>query len=350
MRDGFDAERFAGEVITYNGTDFDIDDAMVDGVQKYLDVCRADVGLGDAYWIEQKFDLSDLHPGMFGTNDWCALKRDEKRLIVRDYKNGFGLVDVRGNKQLRFYALGALRMVLAAGEKVDTITLGIVQPNAPHVDGPSREETIDVIDLLDFEFELVAAARRASAPDAPRIAGDHCEYCKDAHACPALTAATAIIAADDFEPVHTIDVRKLSQLLDLGVMLEARMSAARALAQSLAEGGAEIPGYKLVERSSRRKWQNENEDANAHALAMRYGLSIDDLYARKLKSPTQVEKAIKKPRGKADEIKAAFNAEFVVRPPAGRTLVRDVDPRTALPAPNPAADFEVIDATPTQLF
>lgn len=360
MQNGFDADRFHGDVIEIKGVDavgqpiefsFEVDDKMVEDVQSYLDICRADVEPGDQYWTEQRFDLSDLHPGMFGTSDWCCYKVKERRLIVRDYKNGFGLVNVVDNPQLKFYGLGALRVVAKQGFKVDTVTLGVVQPNAPHINGPSREWSIDALDLIDFEMELVAAARKTEDPNAPRTAGDHCEYCLAADDCPALTAVQNMLASADFEPIATIEVQKLTQLLDAATMMEARIGAAWALAQRMAEAGVQIPGYKLVERNTRRKYREDDKEIVAAKLKEKYGFQNSDIYEPKLKTPAKIEKLIKAPRGKKEEALREFNFEFVVRPPGGNVLVRDVDPRTTLTASNPADDFDAIETPkPVLLF
>lgn len=359
LKNGFDADRFIGDIITITGVnaagepvsfDFEVDEKMAEDVQSYVTVCRADAEPGDVWWIEAPIDLSHLHPGMYGSCDWGCYKRKERRLIVRDYKNGFGVVDVPGNAQLRFYALGLLKIATDAGHPVDTITMGVVQPNAPHVHGPSRDETIDVLDLLDFQMEIVLAARRTEDPSAKRVAGDHCDYCLDAHDCPALTAVQRTLAAAEFEPLPDMDVRKITQLLDAATMMDARLKAAWALAQQLAERGIVIPGYKLVERKTRRKWKADDEGILAAELATTYGLQGDDLFAQKLKSPAKIEKLIKAPRGQTEAVRAAFNANFTERPPAGMTLARDVDPRVALTASDPTSEFEPIDAKPALLF
>lgn len=351
LQNGYDAERFRGDVIVVEKWSFEVDDTMIEGVQLYLDTCRADVEVGDQYFTETTFDLSHLYPGMFGTNDWCVYKPKQRRLIVRDYKNGYGIVEAAFNWQLIYYGIGAAHSLKLP---IDTITVSIVQPNAPHVLGPVREWTFDALDLVDFEIELAAAAKRSADPNAPRIAGDHCQYCLAAHDCPALTAQQMKFAAAEFDPlVVDVKVEKLTQLLDAATMMEARLSAAWALAQNLAEQGVEIPGYKLVERKTRRKWSIEDEserNAAIEAYAADKVHDVADLYTRKLKSPAQIEKVLKAPRGGKDALLAEFNRKFTTRPPGGKTLARDVDPRVALLPSDPAADFEVIDATPSLMF
>src|ERR1017187_3876149 len=91
------------------GDAFTVDDEMVDGVQVYLDYVRGLVGPKDTLVVEQRFDLSEVHPGCFGTADATVWKPAEALLIAPDFKYGAGIpVKVEGNPQLQYYALGAL--------------------------------------------------------------------------------------------------------------------------------------------------------------------------------------------------------------------------------------------------
>lgn len=357
LKNGYNADRFFGDTITVKGVDaggapvsfdFPVDERMVENVQLYLDNCRADVAPGDLWFIEQRFDLSHIWPGMFGTSDWAAYRVKTRHLIVSDYKNGFGLVDVADNPQAKFYGVGALHELQKLGHVVDKVTLRIVQPNAPHIEGVIREWTCDVLDLVDFIMELRAAAALTELPDAPRKAGDHCGYCLAAANCPALTSLHNQMAAVEFDPIPEIPVEKLAQLLDAAVVMEARISAAWSLAHTLAAQGVTIPGYKLVERTGRRKWAEDDEAAIITNLRTDYKLSDEDIFVKKLRSPAQIEKVIPKPRGQADAAKSMFNHKYTIRPNAGTTLARDVDPRSALSS-SAAQDFVAID-NPNELF
>lgn len=338
--------RHLGEIISVGERSFVVDETMVDAVQSYVEVVRHYAEGAHSIMVEQPFDLSHIRPGMFGTNDACVLRPDG-HLIVIDYKNGYGLVDVVDNPQLKYYALGALHFFASQKLFVDRVTLVIVQPNAPHAEGTTRTWDIDPLDLIDFEIALGAAVDRANKPNAPRIPGDHCEYCLAAATCEALTTRINAFAASEFDPVAEISMEKLTQLLDAATIIETRIKAAWALALDIALSGGEIPGYKLVERKARRNWRDADtlsESAIAKAIAEATGLDPDDLFKRVLKSPAQAEKLLPAKERKALE-------PFVEKKSSGLTLTRDVDPRVSLPAYHSALlDFEEVGDKPPLLF
>jgi hypothetical protein len=90
-------------------------------------------------------------------------------LEVVDLKGGRGVVvEVKGNPQLRTYALGA--MLANPGIDVSHVQVTIVQPRAPHKDGRIRSERFHVADLVEWTAELMAAmASRSLGADS---AGD----------------------------------------------------------------------------------------------------------------------------------------------------------------------------------
>lgn len=349
LKNGYLAERFIGEIIKVEDFEFEVDDKMAEDVQVYLDSIRGEALPGDVVLVEQSFDLSDLHPGMFGTNDACVYKRATEHLIVADYKNGFGYVEVIDNPQLKMYAIGALRTVRALGYKVRKITLRVVQPNAQAK--PVRDWAIDVLDLLDFEMELTRAAQRTMDPNAPRIAGPHCEYCLAASTCDALAARTNEIAALDFQVIELTE-RQMLAVLDNADMIEARLSAVRQLAYGMLERGIEVPGYKLVQGKGRRKWNTDDDDMIAEALCTKYDFNRGEITTSKLKSPAQVEKMLRAPRGEKESVRAEFNLSFTTTPPGKVSLVRDTDPRpTVAGSLSAASDFTPIgDNSQTELL
>ena len=105
---------------------------------------------------------------------------------------------------------------------------------------------------------------------------------------------------------------KLAATLNMLGMIEEWCNAVRAHAHRQAESGVEIPGYQLVEKIGNRAWKlPEEQIVGALALA---GLTDDRIYARKLVSPAQAEKALgAKKKGALDEL--------VERPVRGTNLV-----------------------------
>ena len=136
-----------------------IDDDMCEAVQVYLDEvrCARKAVTGSTFHIEQRLDISWLVPGMFGTGDHVIVE-PLGCTYVHDYKHGKGVaVEAIGNTQARIYGLGAL------GEDnpnaVEEIENVIVQPRAPHPDGRTRRERMDVEDLYAWGYEVLKPFR-----------------------------------------------------------------------------------------------------------------------------------------------------------------------------------------------
>lgn len=128
-------------------------------------------------YCETPFSLADIREGMFGTCD--IIVKLPKCLHVIDAKFGKGVpVEIEGNAQLRYYGAGARRHF--GDETPGNIVLTIVQPRRPHPDGPVRSEQIDLFDLIGWEGELAAAVERTDDPNAPLVAGAHCQFCPGA--------------------------------------------------------------------------------------------------------------------------------------------------------------------------
>jgi hypothetical protein len=71
-----------------------------------------DQDIDDFCGVEEPFDLSWLHEGMFGSNDFYRYKHETKTLTVYDYKHGRGvIVEAEWNPQLMLYAVGALKNI-----------------------------------------------------------------------------------------------------------------------------------------------------------------------------------------------------------------------------------------------
>lgn len=282
--------------------------------------------------IEQKFDLSSVYPGLFGTSDATLYNPDLKKLIVVDYKHGAGLpVGVEGNLQLQYYGLGAL---LASGFPCATVELVIVQPRCNHPDGAIRKWEFPSTELLTFAATLAEDAKRTENPGAPRIPGDHCRFCPAAAVkCEALKAQAQSIAKVEFKDPQSYDPVKLSEALDMIPTVEAWIKRTREFAYQEALHNRAAPGWKLVDKRASRKWKAADKEIFDFMVDM--GASEDDIFERKIKSPAQMEKALpKKDRGELDQ--------FIVKQSTGTTLVHESDKRPAA-ALTAQSDFKEIE-------
>lgn len=324
---------------TQSGPSFLITPDMAEAVAVYVDYIQKLCMKAVSKYVEQRFDLSDVHAGCFGTADCVVWNSDDKVLEVIDYKHGAGIpVEVEGNSQLQYYGLGALLSLQLPARRV---RLTIVQPRCEHPDGPVRSWEIDALDLLDFRTDLKNYAVATEDPKAPLITGDHCRFCpaaKNFPICPALDDARKQVAALEFSPVLSYDPEQLRKALDMRDAVKAWIKGLDEFAYAEAEAGRCPPGYKLVEKRATRKWVNESDAEDAIALLPGNGadLPFDDIFEpRVLKSPAVIEKLI----GKADFKKHI--SQYCESKSSGHTLVAESDKRQSLPT-GAAADFLAI--------
>lgn len=136
----------------------------------------------DAEWvaIEKKFSLETLWPGLFGTTDAVTYHAGKRKLTIYDYKHGVSKVEVEGNVQLLYYALGALLHIRFA---VDEIELVVVQPRAPG-DAVRRWAFPRQPAMGEFKDRLVQAVMRTEDPNAEFVMGKWCFFCPGPSICP----------------------------------------------------------------------------------------------------------------------------------------------------------------------
>ena len=308
----------------------------IDIVQPYLDTVReAHRRLGGELHVERQFQLQGLHELYWGTADAVVIA--PPTLWVGDLKTGGGhLVPIRRpdgsvNIQLGGYALGALQTV-PLGTVIEQIQLVVVQPRR----GPPLETIMTPDEAIDLAGDLVNIARAATAPDAPRIAGEHCTFCRASGDCPELRQRALQQARIDFTaelPLpSTLTLEEIGELLARAEIVEIWLTALRNHAKGLADAGAEIPQWKLVNKRGRRVWRDDEE---AEEQLIKVNLPEDDLYVIKLVSPTQAEKALKRLRLRPP---SNWN-DLVTMTDPGTALVPKADRRPAVPGRPPALDF-----------
>ena len=300
---------------------------MIDAVRVYLNHVGPITSNPAVEWeAEAKLDLSCV-PGMeFGTGDFCAYTPAMKLLEVVDYKHGRGkVVEVDENPQLLAYAVGVARRYHNRG--LDKISLTIVQPRAPHPDGPVRTKIYDALDLLDFQAEITERAEAALAPDAPLVPGDHCDFCLAAHKCEALEdkvfeEAGVIFGSEGFEgcaePVQLSD-KELAKKLFFVDFIKGWIKRVEEHAFKEAVAGRPPPGWKLVDKRAQRKWADPD---GAQALLSNCGFLEEQIVVRELISPAQADKLLKKDK--------KLIAPFVVAQSSGVALVHESDKRPAV--------------------
>ena len=261
------------------------------------------------YWTEAFVEIEPDKIG--GSIDLMCLSSDRQTLVIADFKTGMHAVAVQDNLSLQFYALAATLDPQTAEDllQVKNIAFVIIQPqvcNTPMI----WEQPISVLD--DFETKLDWALAN---PEHAAI-GDHCKYCPAAPACPEKKAQG--LSALLLEP-DTAD--EVSEALDLAHSLDTWIKDVMRQGYELADRGASIPGYKLVEKRPTRKWVDEQA---VEDVVRANRLGVTKFFTHKLVSPTQVAK-LKLPASK----QALFD-ELTVKRSSGTTLVGEADKREAV--------------------
>ena len=273
----------------------------------------------DDYFIEVRVSLDTVIPKAFGTVDVLA-KDTRKCLHVCDWKFGDGVpVPVEGNMQGLFYAGGALYdedpEIKEFCEDVSAVAIHIVQPRVGD-DSVLHTWVTDEATIEQFIDQAVAAHDQAIKPDAPIKAGGHCRWCKAKPICPAHTEAATDALSKSPEAMTST---QLSAALAQADLLKAWITDVYALAQRELEGGASVPGYKLVQKQPRRVWIDP--EAAEKALRARK-VKVGDMFKRTLLSPTQIQKAIPKVYESI--------SDMVDLRSSGLTVVPDSDKREAV--------------------
>lgn len=303
---------------------------------KYWDKKTQDKVYSNWVNIEKGFELKDIDAEARGTND-ASIFRPGETLIVYDFKYGAGVpVEAKENKQMLYYAIGAAGKDLM---NFKTIELVIVQPRAEHPQGPVRRWVTTPEYVAKFKEELKQHIAETRNPDAKTCAGKWCRFCNAKLICPAMRDKSYELAKVDFsKPVNENKIKQPSELtkeelklfLDNVDLLESYIAAVREYAFKILDGGGTIEGYKLVRSNkTHRKWNDTDENV-ATMLELELGISHDDLFTSKIKTPAQVEKLVK---GSKDIV-----ASYCYRPEGELKLAREEDIREKQ-IPSAIADF-----------
>lgn len=322
-----------------------VDDEMLLCVRTYVaDVRQA--AEGGTLLVEQRLSFSQFVdvPDQFGTSDAVILSPLEDgtfELQVRDLKGGKGVkVHAEENKQLLLYALGAYGEYSLIYD-ISRIRVAIHQPRLNH----TSEWTCTVEELLAFADEANAAARAVEAAlaaangetgaeliDFLHPSTDACRWCRAKPGCPKLRDAALTEVFGDFDDLDTLtadhtrvpaddELATVYSKLDL---IEGWISAVRERAFTVLQSGGTLPGYKLVlGKGGARRWADE-EQAEAALKSMH--LKVDEMYSKKVISPTQAERLL----AKESPRRWKKLLPLIVLPVGNETIAPESDPRPAV--------------------
>ena len=223
-----------------------------------VEASRMGANYGDIQ-VEVRLDFSPWVPEGFGTAD--ALIVTPKRISVIDFKYGKGVrVYAEDNPQLRLYALGAYDSVDFLYNITDVTTM-VVQPRLGHID----TEELTRAEFLAWGESIKPIAALAYKGKGELNAGEHCKWCRHKTACPKMLslademARMAFDAKEDGSYTTKLTPEGISELLEKQTLIADFLKdfSEYALTQAR-DNGLKIPGYKLVESKTNRKYSDEN--------------------------------------------------------------------------------------------
>lgn len=220
-----------------------------------------------------------------GTPDYFAWDRlPDGRLIlyVWDYKFGHEIVEAFECWQLINYVSGIVDHagVSALQDRNVVVDMCIIQPRAPHRDGPVRHWVTTLADLRGYFNNLRNAAEAATSTITPPKATptvEGCKNCNGRHACEALQRETFSAMAYS-QSGQALDLTPHALGLELTMarravkLLEARMSGLEAQASAMIKRGERVPFWMMEQSPGRLKWTIPATDVIA--MGQMFGINV----------------------------------------------------------------------------
>lgn len=276
-------------------------------------------------FLETRLDFSKYVPDGFGTGDAIIIAGDSLEVI--DLKFGKGVpVEAANNSQLRLYGVGAY---LAFEDLYDFsyVQMRIIQPRL-------HKSSVEVLEprelLLWAKNECAPRAQLAIKGEGELVSGDHCRFCKHQADCTKLIQETAEVLAANNEALT--EMVQMVQVLDQAPTIRKFLDAVEAKAMEMLLNGEEVPGYKVVEGISKRKYTSE--EAVVDKLKAE-GYAEGLIYEKKVYGITAMQKNLGK------KLFDELLGNCIYKPQGKPTLVADSDPRP--PYSSAADDFKGIE-------
>lgn len=304
-----------------------VDMEMANFVQEYLDYVRSFEGQDTQLFTEDKVDFSNIVDDGFGTMDSAILNYKTRTCDIFDLKYGIrNKVEADENTQGQLYAVG-LYNELKCLDVIDKFVIHIVQPRMYNF----SSWEISVEDLEKFAKYAQKQAKLVLNDNAERIPGDkQCQWCEARHTCSALDKFAEQTIGAEFENLdsdimvqdilnsETIDGiitnERIKIILDNTTLIKKFLESIQKFAFSKIAKGEKIPGYKIIQGSSNRKWADNAEaelkkilGPKAYELPSLIGITA----AGKLMKKDEVNKLTYKPLGQLKMVKESEKGDPV---------------------------------------
>jgi hypothetical protein len=282
---------------------------------------------------------------------------EDGTLLVDDLKYGVGVaVDAEDNEQMIIYGLAALDAVSLSAD-ISRVALTIHQPRLY----ASSTVIYTVEEMEEYRREIGEAARKAfylyHKGEAPKLLEDYvpgekqCKFCPAKGTCEALANKALTSIVGEFEDLTSLSTElvdaiaviscetgeRLAAALNNIELIELWIMSAFNTAKSLLLTGEQIPGWKVVQgKQGNRAWADEGV---AERTLRSMKCKADEMYNKKLISPTQAEKLLKDAPAKWKKLE-----NLITRAEGSPTIAPMKDKRPALTVASAVNDFENINA------
>lgn len=321
-----EAAKFYGEHPELNGTFLEMKMILQPYIDYVFEEYAAQVHEDGAAQLmtEERVDLTEYIPGGFGTSDVVILRQG--RLHIIDLKYGKGVsVSAEDNPQLKLYALGTLARFDMLYD-IEDVVMTIYQPRLDNV----STDTIKAKDLYAWGEEVIKpGAQLALSEDAPVHAGDWCQFCPARYDC--KERARDAMELQKYLGQMVLSPEEIAEILGKIDRLTKFAEDIKDSALTKALDGEEIPGWKVVEGRSIRKYVGSEEEIVRQCEGAGYDQAL--LYERKLLTITNMEKLMGKKQF------AEVLGAYVEKPEGKPTLAPESDKRPAITNNSAAEDF-----------
>jgi hypothetical protein len=284
--------------------------------------------------VEKRVSLAAFDPKLvdiYGTADLIIRDLEQNSLHIIDWKFGQGIyVDVDNNDQLLAYALGATEDPNKLKNLYEIIHLHIGQPRK---DNFSHIAITNTQLKLWLDSRLLPGVELALSDDPPFNPGvKQCRFCPGKNRCRHRVNMANKCAADIFSAFaklpDQLSDKELAWALKAADQYEQYIKDLRKHALRLLSHNHPLPGWKLVEGRSLRKWKNTEE---AVQTLMDRGFPAEEVFESKPISPAKAEKLARRLKNQT------WFQELIEKPKGKPKMAPESDPR---PAYNPFAGLE----------
>ncbi|MCP4488969.1 MAG: DUF2800 domain-containing protein [Gammaproteobacteria bacterium] len=326
LKENLTADDFSGETI--DGVFLEAD--LIEGIQMYVDEVRGqtkELGVKGGK-IEHTVNVTE---DCWGTLD--AMLWNDEWLLIDDLKMGKGVIVEADTPQMKVYAVGAMKWLQVEHglipQKIKTV---IIQPRTVN---PIRPAEYDRAELIEWYKKTLMPTMEAVKNGAVKcVPGEtQCRWCP-AGVCTAQADFAIREASQAFKPFTEQDTPEVpipteSPTLDFGAMaklkksfkfIEDWMKTINAKVMEAALKGEQIPGFKLVEGRSNRKWKVDE----SRIIRLLTSHNIEP-HEKTLKTGPAVEKEMGKKKAKAIKLE-----NYMHKPPGSPTLADESDKRPVM--------------------